>query len=77
VVAENVLLRHQLLVLSRPTRKRCRLAAHDQLVWLVARRLLRDWRRHLVLVRPEAVVRSAWTCVSPVPTGVARTTCAS
>src|SRR5437773_2027938 len=57
VVAENVLLRHQLLVLSRPTRKRPRLAVHDKVVWLVARRLLRDWRRHLVLVRPETVVR--------------------
>jgi transposase InsO family protein len=56
VVAENVLLRQQLLVLSRPTRKRPRLAAHDKVVWLVARRLLRDWRRHLVLVRPETVV---------------------
>jgi hypothetical protein len=57
VVAENLLLRHQLMVLSRPTRKRPRLTTHDRLVWLVARRLLRDWRRHLVLVRPETVVR--------------------
>jgi hypothetical protein len=63
VVAENLLLRHQLMVLSRPTRKRPRLTTHDKLAWLVARRLLRDWRGHLVLVRPETVVRwhaQAW-----------------
>jgi transposase InsO family protein len=57
VLAENLLLRHQLLVVGRPTRTRPRLAAHDKLVWLVARRLLRDGHRHLVLVRPETVVR--------------------
>jgi transposase InsO family protein len=56
LLAENLLLRQQLLVLTRPTRKRPRLAALDQLFWVVARRLLRDWRRHLVLVRPATVV---------------------
>jgi transposase InsO family protein len=57
LVAENVLLRHQLAVLTRPTRRRPRLRARDTLVWVLARRLRRDWRHHLVLVRPEAVVR--------------------
>jgi putative transposase len=58
LVAENRLLRQQLAVLTRPTRKRARLRAHDKLFWVLARRLVADWRRHLVLVRPEAVV--AW-----------------
>src|ERR687894_3047893 len=57
LVAENLLLRHQLAVLTRPTRKRPRLRAGDRLFWVVAVRLWRGWRRHLVLVRPETVVR--------------------
>ncbi len=58
LVAENLLLRQQLAVLTRLTRKRARLRVHDKLFWVLARRLLDEWRRHLVLVRPEAVV--AW-----------------
>jgi transposase InsO family protein len=58
LAAENLLLRQQLAVLTRPTRKRARLRAHDKLFWVLARRLVDDWRRYLVLVRPEAVV--AW-----------------
>jgi transposase InsO family protein len=57
LVAENLLLRHQLAVLTRPTRRRPRLRARDQLLWVLARRIRRDWRRHLVVVRPETVVR--------------------
>jgi hypothetical protein len=57
LVAENLLLRHQLAVLTRPTRRRPRLRSRDKLLWVLARRLLGDWRRHLVLVRPETVVR--------------------
>jgi transposase InsO family protein len=58
LVLENLLLRHQLAVLTRPTRKRTPLGGRDKLVWILARRLCRDWRRHLVVVRPETVV--AW-----------------
>jgi hypothetical protein len=57
LVAENLLLRQQLAVLTRPTRKRPRLRARARLVWMVVGIFLRDWRRHLVLVRPETVVR--------------------
>ena len=64
LVAENLLLRHQLAVLTRPTRKRPRLRARNKLFWVVVRALRRgDWRRHLVLVRPESVIRwhhQAW-----------------
>jgi hypothetical protein len=57
LVAENLLLRHQLAVLTRPTRKRPRLRTGDKLFWVVVRALRCDWRRHLVVVRPENVIR--------------------
>src|SRR5437016_9197885 len=57
LIAENLLLRHQLTLLTRPTRKRPRLRARDKLFWVVVRALCRDWRRHLVVVRPESVIR--------------------
>src|SRR5262245_60027107 len=58
LVVENLLLRHQPADLTRPTRKRPLLRGRDKLVWILARRLCHDWRRHLVVVRPETVV--AW-----------------
>src|SRR5437867_6936244 len=57
LVVENLLLRHQLAVLTRPTRRRPRPARRDKLLWVLARRLVPGWRRHLVLVTPETVVR--------------------
>lgn len=63
LVAENLVLRHQLAVLTRPTRQRPRLRARDTAFWVLIRRLWRDWRGPLVLVRPETVVgwhRRGW-----------------
>src|SRR5438128_10670000 len=63
LVVENALLRHQPAVLTRPTRKRPAIRRRDKLLWLLARRLCRDWRRHLVLVQPETVMgwhRRGW-----------------
>src|SRR5438128_3304449 len=57
LVTENLLLRHQLAVLARPTRKRTRLRTRDKLFWVLVRALRRDWRRHLVMVQPESVIR--------------------
>ncbi|MGH2350444.1 MAG: integrase core domain-containing protein [Chloroflexota bacterium] len=54
---ENLLLRQQLAVALRPTRQRPRLERRDRLFWLLARRICPDWRRHLVLVTPDTVVR--------------------
>jgi hypothetical protein len=45
LVAESLLLRHQLAVLSRPTRQKPRLRRRDRLLRVLARRLRRDWRR--------------------------------
>jgi hypothetical protein len=57
LVAENLLLRQQLAVLTRPTRKRPRLRARGELFWLLVGLWRKDWRRHLAVVRPETVVR--------------------
>jgi putative transposase len=56
LLLENLLLRQQLQVALR-SQRRPRLRARDKLLWLVARRLHPNWRRHLVLVRPETVLR--------------------
>jgi transposase InsO family protein len=57
LIAENVVLRHQLAVLTRPTRKRPWLRTRHKLFWVLARLARRDWRRRLVVVTPETVVR--------------------
>ena len=56
---ENLLLRHQLAVLTRPTRTRprARLRTWDKLLWVVARRFCAGWREYLSFVTPETVVR--------------------
>ena len=59
LVLENLLLRHQLGVLTRPThaRPRHRLRLWDKLLWVLARRLCLGWREHLRIVTPDTVVR--------------------
>src|SRR5436309_4197654 len=59
LVVENLLLRHQLGVLTRPTRARPRLRLRlwDKLLWVLARRLCLGWREHLRIVTPDTVVR--------------------
>jgi transposase InsO family protein len=53
---ENLLLRQQLAVALRG-RRPPRLRRRDRLFWTVARRVCATWRRHLMLVRPETVLR--------------------
>ena len=59
LVLENLLLRHQLAVLTRPTRTRPRARLHtwDKRLWILARRCCARWREHLALVTPDTVVR--------------------
>ncbi len=58
LVIENLLLRHQLAVITRPTRRRrVRFRRLDTLLWVLIHRLRRDWRAHLLLVGPDTVVR--------------------
>jgi len=53
---ENVVLRQQLNVLRRNA-KRPKLEDSDRVFWLLVRGLLKDWKEHLVIVRPETVLR--------------------
>jgi hypothetical protein len=56
LVLENLLLRHQLAVLTRPTRRRrARFRRLDKALWVLRRRVRRDWRRHLIVVTPRGV----------------------
>ena len=56
LIVENLLLRQQLQVALRPKR-RLRLRERDRLFWILVRWLHLDWRRYLLFVRPETVVR--------------------
>jgi putative transposase len=80
LVVENLLLRQQLAIVLR-SQRRPRVRWHDRLFWIVARRLVIDWRRHLVLVQPETVLRwrrrgwrLCWWWRSRRPTGRPRLT---
>lgn len=53
---ENIALRHQLEVLQRNA-KRPRLKPSDRALWAMISRVLPNWRRHLVIVQPNTVIR--------------------
>jgi putative transposase len=57
LAVENLVLRQQLAVLTRPTRKRPRLRRRDKVFWVLTRLLWRRWGQHLAVVRPETVIR--------------------
>ena len=54
---ENAALRHQLAVLQRQARGRPQLRTIDRLFWTWLCRLWPGWRRALVIVTPDTVVR--------------------
>ena len=56
LVLENLALRQQLLTLHAQ-RPRRRLSSLDRLFWIAIRRAWSGWKRSLVLVTPETVVR--------------------
>jgi hypothetical protein len=65
LVPENLLSRQQLTVALR-ARPRPPLRRRDWLIWCLVRRSGVDWRGHLMLVRPETVLRwhrRAWSLV--------------
>ena len=53
---ENVVLRQQLNVLQRSA-KRPQLEDEDRIFWMLVRQLFADWAEHLVIVKPETVIR--------------------
>ena len=56
LILENLVLRQQLAVLKR-RRPRPPLHAVDKLFWVVVRRFWPEWKRSLIVVTPETVVR--------------------
>ncbi len=52
---ENLALRQQLAVLRRSV-KRPHFRPRDRLFWVILRRVCKDWRSYLILVKPETVV---------------------
>jgi putative transposase len=56
LILENLALRQQLVVLNS-RKPRPRLTALDKLFWVLARRLWSGWKRSLIVVTPETVVR--------------------
>jgi putative transposase len=55
---EVLVLRHQLQVLERSRPQRLRLTPVDRLLWVWVSRVWKDWRRALVIVKPDTVI--AW-----------------
>ncbi len=56
LATENLLLRRQILVLRRSV-KRVRLDDGDRAFWVAVHRWLEDWKDHVVIVKPETVLR--------------------
>jgi len=56
LLLENLALRQQLGVLMQ-RHPRPRFAAHDKLFWVILRRFWPGWKRVLILVQPETIVR--------------------
>ncbi len=56
VAAENLALRHQLIVLQRSI-KRPRLMTRDRIFWIWLSRIWPDWRSCLVIVKPDTVIK--------------------
>ena len=53
---ENIALRHHIEVLTR-NRRRPQLQPADRLLWSSLSRMWPSWRRHIVIVQPDTVVR--------------------
>jgi hypothetical protein len=54
---EILALRHQLAVLQRTKRRRAPIRATDRPRWIALCRLWPEWRKALVLVKPDTVIR--------------------
>ena len=53
---EILALRHQLAILQRTKKRRVPLRAEDRLLWVAVYRLWPEWRKALVLVKPDTVI---------------------
>jgi len=78
LLVENLALRQQLTVFKRRN-QRPKLAVLDKLFWVLARRFWSDWKKSLLVVAPETVVRwhragfqLYWSLISKVKKQVGR-----
>jgi len=78
LLLENLVLRQQLMVLKRKHR-RTKLGSFDKLFWVLTRRFWSGWKRALIVVTPETVVRwhragfqLYWRVISKVPRPMGR-----
>src|SRR5271167_4854265 len=78
LLLENLALRQQLLALHAK-RPRPRLSSVDKLFWVVLRKVWFGWKRSLILVTPETVIRwhragfrLYWSWISRAPKPVGR-----
>ena len=53
---EILALRHQLAILQRTKKRRVPLRTVDRLLWVALCRLWPEWRKALVLVKPDTVI---------------------
>jgi hypothetical protein len=53
---ENLALRHQLEILQRNAKRPC-LTNKDRTLWVILSRLWPDWRKSLMVVQPDTVIR--------------------
>ena len=60
LLIENLALRQQLAILTAK-RPRPRMRASDRFFWLTLRRFWPQWKEALVVIRPDTVVRRAFT----------------
>ncbi len=56
LTAENLALRHQLIVLKR-NQNRPQLKERERIIWKVLSRLWTGWRDSMIIVQPETVIR--------------------
>jgi putative transposase len=57
LILENLALRHQLSVLQASSHRRLQLTNLDRALWTMLRHRWSEWKRVLVIVQPETVVR--------------------
>ena len=81
LLLENLLLRQQLVVLKR-RQARPKLSPFEKLFWVLACRFCTDWKKSLLVVTPETVVRwhragfrLYWSLISKARKQVGRKNC--
>jgi hypothetical protein len=67
--AENIVLRHQVIILSRKARSRVRLRNIDRLIFVWLSRLFPSILNAITVVKPETVIRCTGAAFAPIGTG--------